>query len=54
MKFKSFEDNQAVGSVAKFFASFRVMGTDRSILQDEKMARFLAFTSQFILANTTP
>jgi len=54
MKFKTFEDPQAVGSMAKFFASFRVTGTDSPVLQAEGIARFLAFTNQFILREYEP
>jgi hypothetical protein len=54
LKFKTFEDPQAVGSMAKFFGSFRVTGTDSPVLQAEGMARFLAFTNQFILREYDP
>ena len=54
LKFKTFEDLQAVGSMAKFFGSFRVTGTDSSVLKAEGMACFLAFTDQFILREYDP
>jgi cholesterol oxidase len=54
MKFKTFEDPKAVGSLAKFFESFRVTGTDSKALQAEGLARFLAFTNQFILREYDP
>jgi len=54
MKFKTFEDPQAMGSMAKFFSSFRVTGTDNPALQAEGIARFLAFTNQFILREYDP
>jgi hypothetical protein len=54
MKFRTFEDPQAVGSLARFFGSFRVTGTDSLALQAEGMARFLAFTNQFILREYDP
>jgi hypothetical protein len=54
LKFKTFEDPQAVGSLAKFFSSFRVTGTDSPVLKGEGIARFLAFTNQFILREYDP
>ena len=54
LKFKTFEHPQAVGSMAKFFASIRVTGTNSPVLQAERIARFLAFTNQFILREYDP
>jgi cholesterol oxidase len=54
LKFKTFEDPQAIGSMAKFFSSFRVTGTDSPVLKAEGCARFLAFTNQFILREYDP
>jgi hypothetical protein len=54
LKFKTFEDPQAVGSMAKFFSSFQVTGTDSPVLKAEGRARFLAFTNQFILREYDP
>jgi cholesterol oxidase len=54
LKFKTFEDLQAVGSMAKFFSSFQVTGTDNPVLKAEGQARFLAFTNQFILREYDP
>ncbi len=54
LKFKTFEDLQAVGSMAKFFSSFQVTGTDNPVLKAEGLARFLAFTNQFVLREYDP
>jgi hypothetical protein len=54
LKFKTFEDPQAVGSMAKFFRSFQVTGTDSPVLKAEGRARFLAFSNQFILREYDP
>ncbi len=54
LKFKTFEDLQAVGSMAKFFSSFQVTGTDNPVFKAEGLARFLAFTNQFILREYDP
>jgi cholesterol oxidase len=54
LKFRTFENLQAVGSMANFFASFRVTGTENPVLKAEGLARFLAFTNQFILREYDP
>lgn len=48
LKFRTFEDIAAVGNLAGFLRSFRVTGTDNPILQAQGLARFLAFTAQFV------
>ncbi len=54
LTFKTFEDPEAVGSMAKFFGSFRVTGTDSPVLKAEAQARFLAMTNEFILREYDP
>jgi cholesterol oxidase len=54
LRFKTFENIQAVGSMASFFSSFRVTGTENPVLKAEGLARFLAFTNQFSLREYDP
>jgi hypothetical protein len=54
LKFRTLEDPQAVGSMAKFLRSFQVTGTDSTVLKAEGRARFLAFTNHFILREYDP
>ena len=54
LKFKTFESPEAAGSFANFLKSFRVTGTDNPVLKAEGVARFLAFTNQFILREYDP
>jgi hypothetical protein len=48
LKFKTFEDPEAIGSFAAFLASFQVTGTTNPVEQAHGQVRFLAFTNQFI------
>jgi len=54
LKFKTFENLQAVGSMAAFLASFRVTGTENPFLKAQGQARFLAFTNQFVMREYDP
>ena len=54
LKFKTFENVQALGSFIDFLASFRVTGTQNPILKAQGQIRFLAFTNQFILREYDP
>ena len=48
LKFRTFEDIAAAGSLLNFLASFQVTGTDDPLLRSQGLLRFLAFTAQFI------
>jgi len=54
LKFKTFEDLAAVGSLVTFLASFQVTGTDDPVIQMQARMRFLAFTAQFVQATYDP
>ena len=54
LKFKTFEDLAAVGSLAGFLASFQVTGTDDPRLQLQARLRFLGFTAQFVQREYDP
>jgi cholesterol oxidase len=54
MKFRTFEDLAAVGSLAAFLASFKVTGTDDPLLRLQAQMRFLAFTAQFVQREYDP
>jgi cholesterol oxidase len=54
LKFKTFENLQAVGSFANFLASFEVTGTGDPVLKAQAKLRFLAFSNQFILREYDP
>ena len=53
LKFRTFENLAAVGSLAAFLASFQVTGTNDPAIQLQARMRFLAFTAQFVSASTT-
>jgi hypothetical protein len=48
LKFKTFENPEAVGSFSAFLGSFQVTGTTNPVEQAHAQLRFLAFTNQFI------
>lgn len=54
LKFQTFEDCAAVKSFADFLKSFQVTGTDDGWIKAKARARFLAFTSQFVLREYEP
>jgi len=54
LKFKTFEDLAAVGSLAGFLSSFQVTGTSDPTLQLQARLRFLAFTAQFVQREYDP
>jgi GMC oxidoreductase len=54
LKFKTFENVQAIGSFANFLASFEITGTADPFLKAQAKLRFLAFTNQFILREYDP
>ncbi len=54
LKFQTFENLEAIGSLADFLRSFKVTGTNDPFLQLQGQMRFLAFTSQFIQREYDP
>jgi hypothetical protein len=54
LKFRTFEDLAAVGSLVSFLSSFQVTGTDDPILQLQARMRFMAFTAQFVQVEYDP
>ena len=54
LKFRTFEDLAAGGSLADFLGSFTVTGTDDPILKLQGQMRFLAFTAQFVQREYDP
>ncbi|HEV2417557.1 MAG TPA: GMC family oxidoreductase, partial [Terriglobia bacterium] len=54
LKFRTFQDWAAVESFADFLKSFQVTGTDNLWIKAQARARFLAFTSQFVIREYEP
>ena len=54
LKFRTFENLAAVGSMAQFLASFQVTGTDNPLTAFQARMRFLAFTAQFVQREYDP
>jgi cholesterol oxidase len=54
LKFRTFEDLAAIGSLAGFLSSFQVTGTADPLLQLQGRLRFLAFTAQFVQREYDP
>ncbi len=54
LKFKTFEDLQAVGSFARFVESFTVTGTNDPVIRTQARLQFLAFTNQFVITEYEP
>lgn len=54
LKFRTFQDCAAVESFAAFLKSFQVTGTDNLWIKAQARARFLAFTSQFVIREYEP
>ncbi len=48
LKFRTFEDLAATGSLIDFVRSFQVTGTEDPLLRTQGLLRFLAFTAQFV------
>ncbi|HMV86017.1 MAG TPA: GMC family oxidoreductase [Blastocatellia bacterium] len=48
VRFRTFEDANALRSFADYLKSFRVLGTDNLFVQSQAQLRFLALTNQFI------
>ncbi|MBS1853726.1 MAG: GMC family oxidoreductase [Acidobacteria bacterium] len=54
LKFRTFENLAAIGSLAQFLTSFQVTGTDDPVVQFQARMRFLAFTAQFVQREYDP
>ncbi len=54
LKFRTFEDLAAVGSLARFLTSFQITGTSDPLVQFQARMRFLAFTGQFVQREYDP
>jgi hypothetical protein len=54
LKFRTFEDLAATGSLAAFLTSFQVTGTGDPVMQFQARMRFLAFTAQFVQREYDP
>jgi hypothetical protein len=54
LKFRTFEDLAAVGSLAQFLVSFQITGTKDPLVQFQARMRFLAFTGQFVQREYDP
>jgi cholesterol oxidase len=48
LKFRTFEDLAAAGSLAAFLTSFQITGTNDPMIQLQARMRFIAFTAQFV------
>ena len=49
VRFRTFEDLDAVRSFADYLKSFRVIGTDNLFVQAQAQLRFFAFTNQVVM-----
>ncbi len=54
LKFRTFEDLAALGSLTDFLRSFKVTGSSDPLLQLSGQMRFLAFTGQFVQREYDP
>jgi cholesterol oxidase len=54
LKFRTFENLAAVGSLADFLTSFQVTGTGDPAMQLQARMRFIAFTAQFVQREYDP
>jgi hypothetical protein len=54
LKFRTFENLAAVGSLADFLTSFQVTGTHDAVIQLQARMRFIAFTAQFVQREYDP
>ncbi len=54
LKFRTFENLAAVGSLADFLISFQVTGTNDPVIQLQARMRFIAFTAQFVQREYDP
>lgn len=54
LKFRTFENLEAFGSLMSFMLSFKITGTDNLLLKAQAQLRFLALTNQFVLREYDP
>lgn len=54
LKFRTFENWAAAGSLAAFLASFQITGTEDPAVQLQARMRFVAFTAQFTMREYDP
>ena len=54
LKFRTFENIEAVGSLISFMLSFKITGTDNPLLRAQAQLRYLALTNQFVLREYDP
>ena len=54
LKFLTFENLAAVGSLAAFLASFQITGTSDPVIQFQARMRFVAYTAQFVQREYDP
>ncbi len=54
LKFRTFEDADAVRSFADYLKSFNVIGSDDPFVQARGMLRFMAMTNQFVVREYDP
>jgi hypothetical protein len=54
MRFRTFENLAALGSLTAFLASFQINGTNDPAIQLQARMRFLAFTGQFVMREYDP
>jgi hypothetical protein len=54
LKFRTFENLVAVGSLADFLTSFTITGTTDPVTQFQARMRFIAFTAQFVQREYDP
>jgi hypothetical protein len=54
LKFRTFENLAATGSLADFLISFRITGTADPVTQLQARMRFIAFTAQFVQREFDP
>ena len=54
LKFRTFQDLAAVGSLAGFLTSFQVTGTPDPVMQLQARMRFIAFTAEFVQREYDP
>jgi cholesterol oxidase len=54
LKFQTFENLAAVGSLAAFLGSFQITGTSDPAIQFQARMRFIAFTAQFVQREFDP
>ena len=54
LRFRTFENLAAVGSLAQFLLSFQITGTPDPLIQFQARMRFLAFTAQFVQREYDP